>query len=125
MNFLFFYQDLYFFLGQNDRAVTAHQHPMIQLVLGQEGPFLWKNPASGNWEEKKGFIVPPNHRHECDACGQLTLTIGVDTESQFGEHILQQYFQKAEILAQEHTFYEPLHGARLIPLIERQDWTAI
>ena len=98
---------------------------MIQLVVGQEGPFLWKNPDSQQWEEKDCFLVPPNQAHECDACNKKILTLGVDPESSLGEHIITRFFKTPGILEYSPEFAAPLHDRQISPFIQNQEWDKI
>ncbi|MEO1652198.1 MAG: AraC family transcriptional regulator [Bacteroidota bacterium] len=86
MNQLIIWKDLYLFWGSHQRAISEHQHPLIQLVIAVQQPFLWKN-QSGEWIEKKYLLTAPHKRHECDAQGKEVLIISIDPESLLGHFI--------------------------------------
>ena len=90
MNYLILWKESTLFIGSNNIAVTKHKHPMIQLIIGVNDSFLWKD-NSNNWVQKKALLVSPNHSHECDAIGKKVLIIGIDPDSNFGQFVLKQY----------------------------------
>ncbi|MFK8101879.1 MAG: helix-turn-helix domain-containing protein [Saprospiraceae bacterium] len=90
MNHLIIWKELYLFLGINQRTIAKHQHPLIQLIVGVDGPFLWKD-EHGNWVEKNALLVAPNQAHECDAKGQKVAIVSIDPASLLGEFVVRQY----------------------------------
>lgn len=97
MNHLILWKDITLFLGSNPRAISNHQHPILQFILGIDEPFVWKNPV-GAWEEKRTLLVAPNQQHECDAKGKRIMNLGIDPESDLGGWILQQYLTQNALI---------------------------
>ena len=90
MNYLVVWQDLTLFWGSNPRSITAHQHPVVQLVIGVNQPFLSKD-KQGKWQEKRALLIGPNVQHECDAQHIEIMTLTVDPDSSLGEWVIGQY----------------------------------
>ena len=97
MNHLIIWKESSLFIGSNNTTVSEHQHPMIQLIIGVQDTFLWKN-KSDNWVDKKALLVAPNHRHECNAQGRAVIIIGIDPESKFGQFVQNQYLHTDSII---------------------------
>ncbi len=97
MNHIILWKEVSLFIGSNNKAISEHQHPMIQLIVGVKNPFLWKDKAD-NWVPKKALLVAPNHRHECNAAGKTVLIIGIDPESKFGQFVHKRYLHAATII---------------------------
>lgn len=91
------WKEVSLFIGSNNKAISEHQHPMIQLIVGVKNPFLWKD-KQGNWVPKKALLVAPNHRHECNASDKSVLIIGIDPESKFGQSVHKRYLHEATII---------------------------
>lgn len=97
LNHLIIWKELSLFIGTNERVISKHQHPFIQLIAGVNGPYLWKDDG-GNWSEKNILLVSPNHPHECDANGQKVIIITIDNESRLGEFLRDRYFKSKPII---------------------------
>jgi AraC-like DNA-binding protein len=120
LNHLIIWKELSVFIGTNQRAISKHQHPIIQLIAGVDAPYLWKD-INGIWVEKTVLLVAPNHAHECNANGQKVVIISIDPESILGEFILYQYLKNDSIID-----YKSKCGrsnlAELMDLIAINDW---
>ena len=97
MNHIILWKEISLFIGINNKTVAEHQHPMIQLIVGMNDTFLWKDEED-NWVSKKALLVAPNHRHECNATGKTVLIIGIDPESKFGQFVHKQYLHTVAII---------------------------
>jgi len=121
MNHLIIWKELSLFIGLNQRAITAHQHPLIQLVTGIREPFLWKN-ENGEWIEKHAFLIAPNHKHECDAIGKKVLLIDIDPESKLGEFLKGYYLQKTPLMDFPVEQLQNINEQEINQLITTQNW---
>ncbi|MFK7772476.1 MAG: helix-turn-helix domain-containing protein [Saprospiraceae bacterium] len=123
MNHLIIWKELSLFIGTNQRAISKHQHPLIQLIVGVDEPFLWKDD-SGTWIEKKILLVSPNHSHECNATGQKVLIISIDPDSILGEFIKHQYLNVNSII--DFSFKQKEFDIiNLMELIRKNNWDKI
>ncbi len=123
MNHLIIWKELYLFIGINQRAIAKHQHPLIQLIIGVDGPFLWKDEG-GNWIEKNVLLVSPNHAHECDAKGLKVAIISIDPESVWGEFVNRQYLDIHPMI--DFSFRNGRFDlASIMSLIKENNWAEI
>lgn len=123
MNHLIIWKELSLFIGVNQRAISKHQHPLIQLIAGVNGPYLWKDD-DGNWIEKDVLLVSPNHSHECNAAGQKVVIISIDPESVLGEFIKYQYLDAKPIV--DFSFkYGQFDITKLMELLMNNNWNDI
>ncbi len=97
MNHLILTHSFTLFLGTNPVPIKTHRHPSVQLVVGTEVPFRSKKP-DGEWAKKRGLLIAPNHRHECDARDQEILSLDIDPESALGEWVCRHYLSEQPVL---------------------------
>jgi AraC-like DNA-binding protein len=97
MNHLILTSSFTLFLGTNPVPVKMHRHPSVQLVMGTSKPFRSKN-KDGVWEEVRGLLIAPNHRHECDARDQEILSLDIDPESALGEWVDDRYLTDRPVI---------------------------
>lgn len=90
--------DLILFLGALPKQVAQHQHPIIQLIIGLEKPFL-KKSTEGVWEPYPSLLVAPNIGHECDAADQHILSLSVDPDSSFGGYLVSEVLQSDDFIS--------------------------
>lgn len=124
MNHLIIWKELSLFMGLNQRAITQHQHPLVQLVFGMDEPFLWKN-EKGDWIEKRSLLITANHRHECDATGKKIVLIDIDPESSLGEFIKTTYLSNFVLIDFPIQQIAHLELKNLDQLIDKRDWASI
>ncbi|EPR71573.1 helix-turn-helix domain-containing protein [Cyclobacterium qasimii] len=86
MNQVILWKDMILFWGSNEKAISEHRHPTIQLVLATDNSFTSQN-GKGEWIEKKGLLIAPNYSHKCNAKNIPILTLDIDPESILGEWI--------------------------------------
>jgi len=123
LNHLIIWKELSLFIGVNNRAIAKHQHPLIQLIAGVNGPYLWKD-ESGNWIDKNVLLVAPNHPHECDAKGQKVVIVSIDNESHLGEYLKERYL-KSKSMIDFLPNYDELDFPGLISLLADNQWAKI
>lgn len=121
-NNLILWNDLRVFVGANPRATSEHSHPLVQLVLALEKSFLSKN-TEGNWIEKKGLLIAPNHYHECDA--KNIPIISIDPESLFGEWVLNQYLKDQVIIDYPTDGNESFNLNAFLGHVRNENWDAV
>lgn len=121
MNHLIFWKEMTLFLGSNPRAVAQHQHPNIQLVIGEKEAFLSKN-ANHQWEPKQGLLIAPNYRHECDAKDVIIISLDIDPEASFGEWIVQHFFQNKKLITYPSSRFPTFNFNVLRKNIESRHW---
>lgn len=76
------------FYGAMPKEIARHHHPVIQLIIGTEKPFLKKAP-DGSWQSCRSLLVAPNVTHECDAAEQKIFSLSIDPESELGAFLIQ------------------------------------
>ncbi len=124
MNHLIIWQDLLVFWGSNPRPIANHGHPMIQLVLSEENPFVSKG-HDGHWYEKKGMLIGPNCKHECDATDLRILTVGIDPESSMGEWILQRYLSAEKVVEIPSQILPAFDWASFFTALSSENWSGM
>lgn len=82
-----FWPDVVLFYGALPKQIARHQHPIIQLIIGTEKPFLKRNPK-GEWIPCRSLLVAPNVSHECDAADQMIFSLNIDPETVLGEYLM-------------------------------------
>jgi len=112
--------DLMLFYGALPKQIALHQHPIIQLIIGLEKPFLKKN-KQGNWEPFQSLLIAPNVTHECDAANQRIFTLTIDPESSLGEFLQETYLQNADFVQLSNTMLEQFDPQHLQQLLIRED----
>ena len=116
MNHLILWQDVLLFWGANPRPVSEHKHPVIQLVIAPDRPFMSKE-NDGKWYEKRGLLIAPNQQHECDARNVEILTFAIDPESRLGEWVFESHLSSKPIVE-----YPLHHFSERFDLMEASDW---
>ncbi len=124
MNHTIIYPDCILFWGTNQRSITHHQHPAVQLVMGIEQPFLTKN-NQGQWINCPNILVAPNYPHQCDAAGIEILSLIVDQESLLGEHILRTMLLHQPWHTYANEVISQLNLPQLLTDIQQQHWEQI
>ena len=124
MDKLVLWNDLTLFYGSNLRAVAEHSHPVIQLVLATQNSFRSKN-ENGNWIEKTGLLIAPNHLHECDAKNIHILTIAIDTESTLGEWIMNHQLKNQQIIDYPSNDLTIIDFEDFSEKLDNENWEAI
>lgn len=124
MNQLIIWKDFRLFFGSYPRAITAHSHPVVQLVVAVEGSFLLKDNL-GNWLRKKGLLIAPNCAHECDAKNVSIISVDIDPESSLGEWILTNQLKNQPILDYPFGDVEPIDVEAFSACVDNQDWLAL
>jgi AraC-like DNA-binding protein len=123
VNHLIIWREISLFIGRNQRAISRHQHPFIQLIIGVDGPYLWRN-EHGKWIERSVLLVSPNHAHECNANGQKVAIISIDTESILGEYIRLKYLHSDSII-EFVISHEQFDSAQLTGFLMDNNWEEI
>jgi AraC-like DNA-binding protein len=86
-NQVIIWDEMFLSYGMMPAEIKAHEHPVIQLILGATGSYLTKT-EKGTWLEVPGLLVAPNIGHECDAKDQLIFSLIIEPLSSLGEHII-------------------------------------
>ena len=123
MNQLVIWNDLKLFCGSNPRAVAEHSHPVVQLVLAIQDSFLSKN-ETGDWIEKTGLLIAPNHFHECDANNVPILSIDIDPASALGEWIMNNQLKNQPVIDYPSNELAMLDFDDLSGKLENENWKA-
>lgn len=89
------WQDMMLFYGSLPKSIHLHQHPVIQLVIGIDAPFL-KKDENNLWQPHQALLIAPNVAHECNAANKRVFSLNIEPESRIGEHIMRS-FKKDEI----------------------------
>lgn len=97
LNKYVFWPDVILFYGALPKQIARHQHPIIQLIIGTEKPFLKKNPK-GEWESCRSLLVAPNVSHECDAADQMVFSLSIHPETVLGEYLMRSKLGEADHL---------------------------
>ena len=124
MDKIVLWNDLTLFYGSNPRAVVEHSHPVIQLVLATQNSFRSKN-ENGDWIEKTGLLIAPNHLHECDAKNIHILTIAIDTESTLGEWIMNHQLKNQQIIDYPLNDLATIDFEDFSEKLDNENWEAI
>lgn len=88
------WQDMMLFYGSLPKSIHLHQHPVIQLVIGIDAPFL-KKDENDLWQPHRSLLIAPNVAHECNAVNKKVFSLNIEPESKIGDHILRS-FKKGE-----------------------------
>ena len=123
MNQLIIWKELSLFIGINQIAISKHQHPIIQLIAGVDGPYLWKD-NHGCWIEKNVLLVAPNHSHECNANGRKVVIISIDNESLLGEFVKERHLKTEPIIDFSST-NRAFDFPKLVKLLANNQWHEI
>ena len=115
--YLFLWSDLLIFCGRIDRALKEHQHHIIQLVIGLEGPFITKN-ESGDWEEKTALLIPADVDHICDARGKAILTLKFEPESTLGHTIQSKLLPGKKLVDLSHNPAIPMLQSEMVQALQ-------
>lgn len=124
MNQIVLWKDIMLFWGRNNRAITPHSHPVVQLVVATQAHFLSKDD-DGKWIEKTGLLIGPNQSHACDARGTHILNVSIDPESTLGEWISNQYLSQERIIDFPRASISNFDFPTLTQSVEQQNWPAI
>ena len=123
-NHLILWKGITLFLGSNPKPISEHKHPILQLIIGANEPFLSKSD-SGDWVEKNALLIAANQSHECDAQGKLIFTLGIEQESTLGEWIKHKYLQSntsVDFPKSELDFFDLDKVERLV---EKESWNEL
>ena len=124
MNQIILWKDMTLFWGSNPKAVTEHRHPTIQMVLATQNSFKSKNSA-GEWIDKTGLLIAPNHAHQCDATNVHILSLDIDPESALGEWILTHQLDGKQIIDFPPNSIQSFHYQELAQKIDNKKWSEI
>ncbi|MTI30822.1 helix-turn-helix transcriptional regulator [Xanthovirga aplysinae] len=124
MNYLVIWSDFRLFYGSHPRRVTEHSHPVIQLVVAAHGTFLSKD-KSGNWINKKGLLIAPNHIHQCDANNIHIISIDINPESSLGEWVLSKQLKNVPIIDYPSKDIVKLDFKIFSELLNNENWEAM
>jgi AraC-like DNA-binding protein len=123
--YLLLWPDLLLFRGLIDRALKAHQHHSIQLVIALEQAFLTKNLSTGEWESKQALLIPPNASHQCDAQNLPVLTLKFEPESAIGQALLTGLLHPNEVLDLSESKELEVLKERINNQLEKNDFAGI
>jgi len=121
MNHLIIWKELSLFTGSNNTSISSHKHPMIQLIVSVNDPFLWKD-TNGNWKKKNALLVAPNQQHECNASGKKILIIGIDPESIFGQFVFNHYLLSEPLIDFPSSNLENFNITTITRDIKNSNW---
>ena len=124
MNQYIIWHDLLLFRGALSKNISEHKHPVVQIIISKEKPFLHKN-ALGEWEERRSLIVAPHQKHECDASNISILTLTIDPESTFGEMLMANQLKEELIRSLTNEELQHFDFNRLDNMLENEDFESI
>lgn len=112
--------EMLLFYGTVPKSITYHQHPVIQLVIGVDEPYLRKE-ISGEWTSVRALLIKQNIAHECDATNKKIFSLNIEPDSSLGFFILKNHLKNKNIIEINDDFVNRLNFLEVETFIKSED----